>query len=297
MNFFHLKYFVDAARAGGLSAAARKNFVTQSAVSRAIAKLEEDLGVELVIHKQNCFQLTEAGGAILTSSDDIFDSVKRLKEAAVEHGQNLRGPLRMGCNQAIASKIIGPMLPRIAASYPEVEPSISLGNTDQIQRMIDKREIDFGIVMDDGEVNKIYKTTRIYSGTFVVVKSPKFEDKNIGDNLIVSRTKPGGMSDHYTREYKKAYGQPTNPKMVVASWQVIMDLAIEGFGYALVPLFLCEDEIAAKKLEVVKHRVKPLPFGLCTIVSGNRTLPKNAGPILEYFRDLNDVSKGRGKGT
>ncbi len=286
MNINHLKYFVDAANLGDLSKAARLNFVTQSAVSRAISKLEEDLSVELVIHKQNCFQLTEAGEAVKNHSVGVFESLDQLKEIAGEYGKGLRGPIRLGCNEAIASRLIGPMLPKIARQYPEIRPSILLGNTDSIQKMIDQGEVDFGIVMDDGEVHKLYKTAKAYSGTFVVVKSPKFKDGSLKDHLIVSRTKPGGLNDRYAREYKRAYGESIVPKMVIASWQVIMDLAIKKCGYALIPLFLCKEEIEAEKLEIVRHKVKPLPFGLCTIVAGNRRLPKNAQPILDCFENL-----------
>lgn len=284
MNINHLKYFVDAARSGDLSKAARMNFVTQSAVSRAISKLEEDLEVELVIHRQNCFQLTEAGEAVRDYSVSIFESLGRLKDIATDFGRGLRGPLRVGCNEAIASKLIGPLLPKIATRYPDIRPSISLGNTDHVQKQIDQGEIDFGIVMDDGEVGKLYTTRRLYSGTFVVVKSPTFAGGDIKDHLIVSRTKTGGLSDRYLREYKKAYGETISPKMVVASWQVIMDLAIKNCGYALIPLFLCKDEIAGNRLEIFRHRVKPLPFALCTIVARNRQLPKNADALLEWFK-------------
>jgi DNA-binding transcriptional LysR family regulator len=286
MNINHLKYFVDAAKLGDLSKAARRNFVTQSAVSRAISKLEEDLSVELVIHKQNCFQLTEAGEAVKNHSIDVFTSLSKLKDIASEYGKSLRGPLRLGCNEAIASKLIGPMLPKITTKYPAIKTSILLGNTDYIQKMLGQGEIDFGVVMDDGEVHKLYKTTKIYDGTFVVVKSPKFQDGSLKDHLIVSRTKPGGLSDRYVREYKKAYGESIVPKMVIASWQVIMDLAIKKCGYALIPLFLCKEEIEAKKLEIVRHKVKPLPFGLCTIVAGNRRLPRNAQVVLDCFENL-----------
>lgn len=286
MNINHLQYFVDAARLGGLSQAARVNFVTQSAISRAISKLEEDLDLELIIHKQNCFQLTEAGEAVRTHSIAIFESLNQLKDIASDFGKGLRGPLRLGCNEAIASKIIGPMLPQIAAKYPEIRPSILLGNTDLIQEMIDQGDIDFGVVMDDGEVSKLYNTTKVYTGTFVLVKSPKFQDGNIQDHLIVSRTKPGGLSDRYLREYKKAYGETITPKMVIGSWQVIMDLAIKKCGYALVPMFLCKEDIHLKRLEIVRHRVKPLPFDLCTIVGGNKRLPKNAEAVSECFRGL-----------
>lgn len=182
--------------------------------------------MELVAHKQNRFQLTEAGAAILAESQEIIDAIANLKNTAGDYTKTLKGPPRLGCNQAIASRLIGPMLPKITRRYPQIVPMIKLGNTDQIQQMLDRREIDFGIVMDDGEVGKLYQTEPIYRDTFVVVKSPHFDMNTWRDHLIVSRTQTGGMSDRYFREYKKAYGKSVTPKLVIASWQVIMDLAI-----------------------------------------------------------------------
>jgi len=283
LNLFHLKYFIDAARGGGVSQSARLNFVTQSAVSRAIASLEENLGVELVVHRQNHFQLTEAGEAILENSQSIFDSVSQLKEIASGHLKTLRGPLRFGCNQAIASRLVAPALIEMEQRYPDVEPQIKIGNTDQIQHMLERREVDFGIVVDDGEVGNIYQTTKFFTDHLIVVKSPKFKKKDPFENFIVSRTQKGGLSQKYFREYEKVYGQALVPKIVISSWPVIMDFAIAGYGVALVPEFLCKDAIQSKKLEIVHHKVRPIPFSLCTIVNKNRTLPKNARALLECF--------------
>ena len=286
LNLHHLKYFVDAAQEGGISQSARKNYVTQSAVSRAIASLEQTLEIELVIHRQNHFQLTEAGEAVLEKSIAIFEAVSNIKETAVSHSKTLRGPLRLGCNPSIASQLIAPALVHIEKMHPEVRPLIKLGNTDQIQRMIDSHEVDFGIVVDDGEVESVYQTQTIYTGKLIVVKSPKFKADSF-KNLIVSRVQKGGLSQSLFKEYERTHRQPLTPKMVVSSWQVIMDLAIAGYGAALVPEFLCKEALQNKKLELVKHAFKISHFNLCTIVAKNKVLPKNAQALISYF----DTSK------
>jgi len=61
LNLTYLKFFHDAALSGSVSESAKRNFVTQSAISQAISKLEEDLGVSLCQHKKQKFKLTEAG--------------------------------------------------------------------------------------------------------------------------------------------------------------------------------------------------------------------------------------------
>jgi DNA-binding transcriptional LysR family regulator len=286
MNLDHLRYFLDAAAAGSLTRAARTNFVTQPAISRAIGKLEEDLGVVLIVHGKNRFQLTEAGRAVVAHGVDLFARMTQLKEIAVSHATSLKGPLRFGCNQAIASRLVAPMLAKIAARHPDVEPLIELGNTDQVQHLLDRGEIDFGIVMNDGEVGTRYRVTPIFADTFVVARSPHCRSMEPATSLIVSRTKKGGISHRYLDGYKRAYGRAIRPKLVVASWQVVMDLAIAGFGCALVPSFLCHEELARKTLEIVVHDVKPLRYELGTIVGRGKALPKNADAILACFREL-----------
>jgi DNA-binding transcriptional LysR family regulator len=287
-NLHHLKYFIDAAKEGSVSLAARKNYVTQSAVSRAIANLEEALQVELVVHRQNHFQLTEAGEAVVAKSSSVFESIANLQATAFDHVKTLHGPLRFGCNQAIASKLIAPALVAIEKEYPGIRPQLTIGNTDQIQYQIEAREIDFGIVVDDGEVGAWYRTQKIYRGALLVVKSPSLKNSGYAENplqnLIISRTQKGGLSHLFFAEYEKQYGAAITPKMIVPNWQVTMDLAIAGYGAALVPEFLCMDAIRAKKLESVKHRMKIAPFHLCTITSKDRALPKNAKALLDYFK-------------
>jgi LysR family transcriptional regulator, transcriptional activator of the cysJI operon len=286
ISLHHLRYFLDAAAQGGMGQAARKNFLTQSAVSRAIASLEADLGAQLVLHGHNRFQLTEAGQAVVAKGFAIFDAVAQLREVAASHNQTLLGPLRLGCNHAIAGRLIGPMLAKIEAKYPGIKPEIKLGNTDQVQHMLERRDIDFGIVMDDGEVGGRYSLLPLMKDSFVVVRPPSLRHLEPGRSLIVSRTKKGGMSGRYFAAYESAYSKPIEPKLVVGSWQVILDLAVAGFGCALVPAFLCREELERGQLEVVRHKVRPLPYSLGAIVGKGRVLPQNAGALVACFREF-----------
>ena len=61
MEFHQLRYFVAAAEAASISAAARREHVTQPALSRQIALLETQLGVDLFERRKQRIHLTEAG--------------------------------------------------------------------------------------------------------------------------------------------------------------------------------------------------------------------------------------------
>lgn len=57
-NSTFLRYFLSAAQFKSISKAAKENFVSQSAISQAINKLETALSKQLITHEQNRFQLT-----------------------------------------------------------------------------------------------------------------------------------------------------------------------------------------------------------------------------------------------
>jgi DNA-binding transcriptional LysR family regulator len=61
ISLTHLLYFRDAANLGSVAAAARKNFVTPSAVSQAIKNLESTFSVKLLGHNKRTFVLTDEG--------------------------------------------------------------------------------------------------------------------------------------------------------------------------------------------------------------------------------------------
>jgi DNA-binding transcriptional LysR family regulator len=58
LNLIYLKYFCNAVRQGSISASARENFVSQSAISHGIGQLEKSLGKELMTHQTNRFKPT-----------------------------------------------------------------------------------------------------------------------------------------------------------------------------------------------------------------------------------------------
>ncbi|MDA9951674.1 LysR family transcriptional regulator [Oligoflexaceae bacterium] len=286
MNIDHLKYFIDAAKHESVSKAAKLNFVGQPAVSRAIKGLEEVLGANLLVHGHNSFQLTETGQAIYAESFQVFDALSELKNLAEQFSDSFSGPLRLACNQSIATHLVAPAIVALERKHPKIVPQLKIGNTDQVQKMIDQREVDFGLVLNDGEIGKRYKTKNIIRDSFSVVHSPNYKERFEDSKLIISRSKKGGMSQKYSKIYKEKYGSQPDVKVEIASWEILKKLAILNYGYALVPSFICQNEIRSKTLKVHKHRVPPIKFSICTVVAKSRTLPRNAGVFLEAIDSL-----------
>jgi DNA-binding transcriptional LysR family regulator len=116
-----LRYFAAAAELGSMTAAARELLVSQSAVSTAVAQLEKELGVQLLLrHHARGLTLTAAGEEFLRELRSYLVHTSDLAEIARSAGQALVGELAIGCFATL-----GPFeLPRLLKASEEDHPDI-----------------------------------------------------------------------------------------------------------------------------------------------------------------------------
>jgi DNA-binding transcriptional LysR family regulator len=116
-----LRYFAAAAELGSMTAASRQLMVSQSAISPAVAQLEKELGVQLLLrHHARGLTLTAAGEEFTRELRSYLVHTNDLAEVARSAGQALVGDLAVGCFTTL-----GPFeLPRLLAACAEEHPGI-----------------------------------------------------------------------------------------------------------------------------------------------------------------------------
>jgi DNA-binding transcriptional LysR family regulator len=123
-RFDELGVLVTVAEAGSLSAAAKQLGVPKSTVGRAIARLEEELGVSLVRRMARGPALTEPG---LVLANRAAPHIAGLRDAAIAQGresQEVYGLLRVTAPADIGAHLIAPLLPGFFARHPRVRVEI-----------------------------------------------------------------------------------------------------------------------------------------------------------------------------
>jgi DNA-binding transcriptional LysR family regulator len=121
LNLRQLEFFVAAADAGTMTGAAAKLYVSQSAVSLAIAQLERSLGTQLLIRqKARGLELTPAGRRLLPEARALLAHADEVRAAGEEEGGGLRGALTVGCFRTAAPFLLPELLETFAAEQPEV---------------------------------------------------------------------------------------------------------------------------------------------------------------------------------
>ena len=141
LNFHHLRYFWAVAHEGGLTRAAERLHVSQSAVSVQIAKLEADLGHQLFERRGKQLLLTEAGRIALDHADTIFALGDELVGTLGESGGPLQSVLRVGALSTLSRnfqlRFLEPLMER-----DDVEIVIRSGPMRELLRDLEAHRID-----------------------------------------------------------------------------------------------------------------------------------------------------------
>lgn len=146
MNLRHLEHWLALADTGSFSRAAEKLHITQSALSRSIQALEEDLGGPLVdrVGKKN--ELTPLGRAVLERARRIVHEAQELKEGAALIQQGGLGTLRVGLGSGPGAMLMTPWLVYMARHHPTVQVTVSRGSTELQLTQLRERQLDALVV-------------------------------------------------------------------------------------------------------------------------------------------------------
>ncbi len=164
-----LQYFVEAARAGSLSGAARALAVSVPAVTKGLNALEREMGVRLFERTPRGLSLTGAGANYL---DACLPALQQLAEAEAQlraARQEAAGSVVVGVHNIVARELLAPALPRFHALFPRIELDLRDIGSVSGERA---RGMDVYLVMGWGEQPDLVQR-RVATTAFWVVASPE----------------------------------------------------------------------------------------------------------------------------
>ncbi|GAA0461988.1 LysR family transcriptional regulator [Paractinoplanes deccanensis] len=145
-TFLQLRYFAAAAELGSMTAAAKELRVSQSAVSTAVAQLEKELKVQLLLrHHARGLTLTAAGKAFHRELRSFLAHSVELAESARNAGQGLVGDLTVGCFSTLAPFRLPGLLSRYEEAYPQVRLDVLEAEHATLQRALRAGECEVAV--------------------------------------------------------------------------------------------------------------------------------------------------------
>ncbi len=289
-----LRDFEVVSRLGSVSKAAEELCVSQGAVSQQLRNLEDYFGERLFIRGANSFELTDDAQAF---AKIVQQSLAQIALSATDIGKKKsRGTLKISAPPSLTVKWIMPKL----GTFYDAHPGISVILDESVQLVTFKNDgVDGAIRFAGGSFDNLNSDLLIKLKIYAVA-SPAYIEKY---GPLESVRNPQG---HHLIDY---YYDSKNISSQHVHWRDIIDgdfekkniehlvypdglqsltAAVHSLGIALVPMYLCEDEIQSGKLQVISEQIYEYRNHYYFVTPMNA----RANPALDDFRDwLVDISR------
>ncbi|OBK75728.1 LysR family transcriptional regulator [Mycobacterium sp. 1164985.4] len=141
-----LNTFVTVAEQGGFTAASRRLGLSQPAVSRAIATLENEIGAPLFVRRRDGLALTEAGSVALTHAREAVRQLTLMRTEVAGLTGDVTGTLRLASLPTATASFIAPQLRAYAHRHPAVAIRLLEGSEEEILDWLDQGAVEAGVV-------------------------------------------------------------------------------------------------------------------------------------------------------
>lgn len=150
-----LKYFLTVAREEKITKAAEVLHITQPTLSRQLAQLEEEVGVQLFVRGTHNITLTNEGVLLRRRAEEIVSLVDKTAGELLEQEKHLAGTIYFGCGELAAMQILTEIIAAFHKKYPSVTFDIFTGTADIVKERMEKGLVDIGLMMEPIDAAKI----------------------------------------------------------------------------------------------------------------------------------------------
>lgn len=252
MNLRRVAIFVRVVDERGITAAARALGIPKSAVSQAISGLEQELGVRLLNRGKRAVTVTEAGATLHRRAAPALRTLEQASAEVVDTQGPLRGSIRLTASVEVGTRLLEPALSRFLLLHPGVRVDLVLTT-----RVLDLAEEGIDLAVRGGPVRDASLVAR------------KLGARDAGlfaaPSYLAARGCPRQVADlaaHDCVVYRPVDGRTTwtvsgpggTEAVQVAArlgadhFAFIVRALASGVGIGLLPLFLCEAELARGEL-------------------------------------------------
>jgi DNA-binding transcriptional LysR family regulator len=145
-TLLQLKAFVAVVDQGGFTAASRRLGLSQPAVSRAVATLEKELGLRLLVRSRDGLSLTEAGSLALTHAREAARHLSLMHTEIAALAGEITGTLSLASLPSVTGTLVAPQLQTFTERHPAVTMRLLEGSEQEVRDWLDQGAAEAGVV-------------------------------------------------------------------------------------------------------------------------------------------------------
>ncbi|HBE88446.1 MAG TPA: hypothetical protein DDW67_04815 [Elusimicrobia bacterium] len=253
LDLYQLRAFFVSAQTLNLTEAAGRLYVTQSAISHAIKKLETSAGAELLRKAGRRLALTEAGRTLYRACETVFYELEKVEEALRSGGAGRAGAIRLGTTVEFGTTLLVKHLAPFIRRNPEVR--LDLHFSHDLLRPLLNDEVDLVIDCRDHREPGLEKTP-LFREEYAVIASPALAAglRRPGDldRLTVLSLDKGCSWWKNFLDALPAAERPSFPRVMELNHiRGVINAALESVGVGFVPKYCVTKELKSGALRHV----------------------------------------------
>lgn len=288
MDIHQLKSFKVIVEKGNFQDAANQLNYSLSAISYQMQQLENELKFPLFEKTGRRMMPTELALRLIPHIKNIEDQLSQIKLLSAPDNK-VEGNLNITISDSLLTYFIQPILKEFVEKAPNVQLKLKVKNCFEIQKEINKNEIDLGIHYQVNGYNSQINILELAEFEVGVMASPKFADdernfdhKNQKKKCSIINNDPNGVYQGFFEEYLKSKNIRTGQNIELWSIEAIKKSVVNNLGIACLPHFVVQEELQNKSLiEIPIKGFKPKVTAIAAFHNN-----KWISPAMELFLEI-----------
>lgn len=279
MSITRFEIFSTVVELGSFTKAGEKLNMTQSAVSHAVAGLETELGIKLLLRdRKKGFALTEAGQRILIHMHEVLNQMEQIKQVVAFTSNIEAGTIRIGSFSSATACVLPKIIAAFQKKYPNITFSFFEGTYEEILEWFETGIIDLGVVIE--QPGKELNALTLMQDRMVVAfpAGHRFQSEEIIEVTELQRESFIMPKDVYRVHVDEIFSQMNfqpNVRFEVQDCNTIASMVQEGLGVTIGPELFLKDQM--------NIHIRPLTISNCRSIALAFPNTEYVSPAVQAF--------------
>jgi len=241
MEFKHLRLIETVAAEGSLSGAARKLFLTQSALSHQLKEIESQMGTPAFHRVNKKLVITPAGNIVLAAARKILPMVNDIDHELKKYTLGDIGQLRLCVECYTCYHWLPALLKSFSTEYPNIEIQINTENIKEPLKLLRSGKVDLALVFRP-EKDTHLEYVELFKDELVLLTSPKHQiaqypivhPRHFQDQVLVTHSSKFEQSKVY-QDILQPAGIEVRRVIYVQLTEAVIEMVKAGIGIAVLP--------------------------------------------------------------
>src|SRR5581483_1897654 len=298
MDLRQLEMAIAVADNASFTRASQQLYVAQSAISRKIKMLEEELGEPIFKRVNKRIYVTPAGETLLRYARRIFLDMRNAKLEISEIAHLERGQLRVGAGMLACTYIVPPVLEKFKARHPRIDLEVITAPTDTLLSKLNDNQIELGVLTLPIKHADL-QVVPLITEEMVVVTSPKhpvlsqkskMDAEELQDYPLILFPK-GARTRNVLEEF--FHEVDITPRIVMEAENValIKPLVKIDLGISIIPLRSVSEELQRGELHCLKISNHRLIRKVGLVYHKSEYIPKMLSELIRLFKEVQSESR------